>query len=145
MKISRASGATLAGSVLILVGAALILRAIPFWQALDSPLWQVLVPLLGLPLGAAKGVFILRRTAARMVARLETLPERFWIWRIYPAYFYPFVGVMIAAGVTVRVRFGESAPGVVAALYLGIGVALLSSGGPYFRAAHSARALTAES
>ena len=113
------------------------MRAIPFWRELDSTLWRVIVPLLGVSLGIAKGVFILRRTAARMITRLETLPEPFWIWQTYPVYFYPFLAVVITAGVAVRVRFGASAPGAVAGLYLGIGAALLSSAGVYFRAARS--------
>ena len=137
MKISRARGATIAGGLLLLAGTGLLLRAIPFWRALTSTTWRVIVPLVGLSLGIAKGVFILRRTAARMISRMETLPEPFWIWQTYPAYFYPLLGLMIAAGVTVRVRYGASAPGAVAGLYFGIGSALLSSCGTYFRAARA--------
>ncbi len=137
MKISRAHGATVAGSLLVLAGAGLIWRAFPFWQRLESPLWRVIVPLLGLVLGITKGVFVLRRTGARMIARMETLPEPFWIWKTYPAYFYPLLGIMIAAGVTARIQFGEDAPGPLAGLYFGIGSALLSSAGPYFRAART--------
>ena len=80
---------------------------------------------IGLVIGAAKGWFVLSKSAARTCAYIDRRPELDWFWLSLHPVLYILIPAMIGLGHFVRVTYGESMPGLVAALYLGISVALL--------------------
>ena len=143
MKLRRPGRALLGAAVCLFACLMLVWRALPMWSA-AGPLGHQLGWLaLGLGAGIPKGWFVIRRSSARIVARIEASPGPVWFWQTYPAYFYPLVGVMITAGVLVRRTFALSAPGAVFALYVGVGAALAVGSLPFFRAASRFRAARA--
>ena len=79
----------------------------------------------GLLLGAAKGWFVLSTSATRAFGYIDRRPECDWFWLSIQPIFYVLIPLMIGFGVFVRKTFGESTPGLVAALYIAVSVALL--------------------
>ena len=132
----------LLGGCAWLVGSVILLwRGAGFW--LDcyehSPglAWGVLAA--ALLIGGAKGIFVLRRSADRMLKHIESRPGKRPFWETWPLYFIPLVLLMIGMGVGIRMLWGpdgsiEYLPAVVSGIYLGIGAALFTSSWPYFAA-----------
>ena len=83
--------------------------------------------------GAAKGWFVLRRGAMRVLRHIEARPGRQTLAALYPRSFYPLLLLMVLFGVAIRAWLGETLPAIVAGIYLAVGAALLSSTVPYFR------------
>ena len=136
MNFDAPSRAFLAGAIWLMAGLLLIGRGLsPYWMevARGSLVEASLVLGLAMLLGAAKGRFVLRRTAERMLNHIERQPARLGLNTVYPLSFYPVLLGMICLGFAVRTFLGESFPAVVAGVYIGIGAALLASALPYFR------------
>ncbi len=136
MNLSAPSRALVAGAVWLAAGLMLLWRGLfPYWQgvARDSATEAFLLLVGAVLLGAAKGWFVLRRSAARVLHHIDGSPARAHLTTLYPRSAYPLLLGMILLGVTIRATLGETLPAVVAAVYLGIGAALLCSAAPYFR------------
>ena len=136
MMFSPSSRAFIAGAVWLLAGLLLIWRGLfPYWVEVAGDSFTHASLLLGGAglLGAAKGWFVLRRSAMRVLRHIDAQPGRQRLAALYPRSFYPLLLVMVLFGVGLRAWLGETLPAVVAGVYLGIGAALLSSTAPYFR------------
>ena len=90
----------------------------------------------GLAIGAAKGWFVLRRTAAKNLSRIGSLAEPTRPWQAFPPAFYPLIGLMVGLGVGIRLLARHGLPGghvTALGVYVAIGAALLGSSLPYWR------------
>ena len=136
MMFDAPSRAFIAGAVWLMAGLLLIGRGLfPYWVEVARGSYaeaSLLLAGAGL-LGAAKGWFVLKRTAMRVLSHIDAQPGRQSVVALYPRSFYPLLLVMVLLGVAIRTWLGETFPAVVAGLYLGIGAALVSSTAPYFR------------
>ena len=137
MSVTPKNRARFAGFVWLVGGTVLVWRGFPFWRrTLDaSAMIGIIVLAAALMVGTAKGIFVLRKSARRMITRIESRPGPRPFWEMYPIYFYPLIAVMIGSGILLRHYWGESHPAIIAGVYLGIGAALLSSAAPFFSAA----------
>ena len=137
MNLSPHTRALVGGIIWVLVGVFLIARGLfPYGaSALESaPAAAILWLVGGLLAGTAKGLFVLTRSAARMIGRIEARPHPAPFWQIYPPLFFLLIPIMIGFGILLRLLFGDSHPEVVAGVYVGIGAALIASSAPFFRA-----------
>jgi hypothetical protein len=131
----------LAGAIWLLVGAGLMTRAVLGHLLLASRLnasmgAMITAVALGLVVGAAKGRFVLARTALRNVDRIKALPEPRRPWQLFHPAFYLLIGLMMGMGIGIR-RFlisPESINGnlIYGGVLLGIGGALFVSSLAYF-------------
>ena len=120
----------------LLAGLLLIWRGLfPYWVEVARESYADAWLLLGGAslLGAAKGWFVLRRSAMRVLRHIDAQPGRQSLAALYPRSVYPLLLVMVLFGIAIRTWLGEMLPAVVAGVYLGVGAALLSSTAPYFR------------
>ena len=90
---------------------------------------------LGLVLGAAKGHFVLAKTADRHLRRIDTLPEPSPFWKVFPLYVIPLIGLMMGFGFWIKglAKAGTIGWCTAGAIYAGIGAALLGSALRYFK------------
>lgn len=126
----------LAGLIWGLVGVLLMLRGLaPYWLEIAEQSLGAGVALLAASLlvGWAKGWFVLRRAAGRIIAHIETQQHDGRLWNLYPPRLLVVIPLMVLLGVGLRAGFGDSLPALVAAVYLGIGAALMASALPFFR------------
>lgn len=126
----------MAGAVWLAAGLLLIWRGLfPYWMDVARESHADASLLLGgaILVGAAKGWFILRRGAMRVLRHIDSRPGRQRLAALYPCSVYPLLLVMVLLGVAIRAWLGETMPAVVAGVYLAVGAALLSSTAPYFR------------
>ena len=131
---SRRSLELLAAAVWIGVGAMLATRGgrmLLEHADAGGSVWGWLVG--GALLGAAKGKFVLSRSAARNRARIAEL-EAPRPWQVFAPRFWPLIGLMIGLGAGLRwlAASGYLGWGFVGGLYVGIGAALLASSRAYF-------------
>ncbi len=129
----------LAGSLWALVGLFLIVRgAVMYQTALDtqnaSQTALAVSITLSVLLGIIKGRFVLSKTARRNKSRIDSLEEPLKVHHVYTKSFYFLIAGMILLGVTLR-TFNEYLGGyvVVAAIYCGIGLALMVSSLVYWK------------
>ncbi len=130
---------TLAGSVWGLVGLFLVVRgAIMYQAALDtqnaSQTALAVSIAVSVILGTAKGRFVLSKTARRNKSRIESIEEPLKIRHMYAKSFYFLIIGMIGLGIGLRM-WNEYLGGyvVVAAIYCGIGLALMVSSLVYWK------------
>ena len=85
-------------------------------------------------IGGAKGKFVLTKTARRNKTRIDQLAEPLKAHQVYAKAFYFFIIGMMALGFLLR-NFNEYIGGyvVVAAIYCGIGIALMVSSLVYWK------------
>lgn len=131
---------TLAGSIWGLVGLFLVVRgAIMYQAALETQnATQTALAIsiaVSIIIGVVKGRFVLSKTARRNKSRIESIEGPLKIHHVYAKSFYILIAGMIALGVTLR-TFNEYLGGyvVVAAVYCGIGLALMVSSLVYWKA-----------
>ena len=137
MKISPLSLKAFAGVIWILVGGMLLMRSVPMVEAASEQSgWTTTIVSLvvGALLGAGKGRFVLSKTARRNRIRIEALTEAY-IWNVFTRKTWMLVVLMIGLGLLLR---GGAAAGwfswaPIAAVYAGIGAAMLVSSWAYFR------------
>lgn len=130
------SRAFIAGTVWLASGLLLIFRGLfPYWieVANESSAEASLLLCAAVLVGAAKGWFVLRRGALRVLRHIEARPGRQTLAALYPRSFYPLILAMVLFGIAIRAWLGETLPAMVAGIYLAVGAALLSSTAPYFR------------
>jgi len=129
----------LAGSVWGVVGLFLTARgAWMYQQAMteqQATQQAVIISIIvALIIGGAKGKFVLTKTARRNKTRIDQLAEPLKTHQVYDKAFYFFIIGMMALGFLLR-TFNEFLGGyvVVAAIYCGIGVALMVSSLVYWK------------
>lgn len=128
---------TLAGVIWVLVGGMLLTRSVPMVEsASEQSGWvtTIISLIVGAFLGAAKGRFVLSRTARRNRSRIEALPSAY-LWNVFTGKTWLLVVGMIGLGLLLR---GGAAAGwfnwaSIAGIYAGIGAAMLVSSWMYFR------------
>jgi hypothetical protein len=136
MTFDAPSRACIAGAVWLAAGLLLIWRGLfPYWvEVAHESFADASLLLCGATLvGAAKGWFVLRRGAMRVLRHIEARPGRQTLAALYPRSYYPLLLVMVLLGFAVRAWLGETLPAIVAGIYRAVGAALLSSTVPYFR------------
>lgn len=130
----------LAGSIWGLVGLFLMIRGAMMYQialetqnATQTALAIAIV--ISIIVGIAKGRFVLSKTARRNKSRIENIEGPLKVHHVYAKSFYFLIAGMILLGVSLR-TFNEYLGGyiVVAAIYCGIGLALMVSSLVYWKA-----------
>ncbi|MGE4158055.1 MAG: hypothetical protein AB7F75_03035 [Planctomycetota bacterium] len=137
--LTRRGLAVFAGVMWTAVGLMLLTRSV--FMVRDglnggtSPGKAFLLVGLGLVIGAAKGLFVLSKTADRHLRRIDTLPEPSPAWKVFPLYVIPLIGLMMGFGIWIRSLAKDGTIGwcSAGALYAGIGAALLGSALRYFK------------
>jgi hypothetical protein len=129
----------LAGSIWGLVGLFLIVRGAGMYQAaLDTQNATQTALMISIAIaviiGVAKGKFVLSKTARRNKSRIDGIEGPLKVHHVYAKSFYFFIAGMILLGVSLR-HFNEYLGGyvVVAAIYCGIGLALMVSSLTYWK------------
>ena len=130
---------TLAGSIWGVVGLFLIYRGVGLYelavQTQQATQQGIIISVIaGLIIGGAKGKFVLSKTARRNKLRIEKIESPLKFHHVYAKSFYLFIGLMIGLGFLLR--WGNEYLGgyvVVAAIYCGIGTALIVSSWTYWK------------
>lgn len=112
--------------VLVWLGAAsaLMVRSISFFDVVEESSSLALWIAVGAVIGGGKGWFVLSKSVRRNMSFIDRRPEKDWIWMSLHPVLYILIPVMIGMGMTLRHFYGESNPGLVGAVYLGISLAL---------------------
>jgi hypothetical protein len=125
LKISRITRKNLMVAIWAVVAGMLAYRGCTFLPDVEGTGDLVMWISIGLAIGAAKGWFVLSKSAARTCAYIDRRPELDWFWLSLHPVLYILIPAMIGLGEFMRETYGKSIPGLVAALYLGVAVALL--------------------
>ena len=128
-----------AGLIWIIVGIFLIYRGSGLYNLAvteqnTSKETIIISLILGIVLGIIKGKFVLSKTARRNRDRINQLTPPLKIHNIFSGSFYGFIAGMMALGFLLR-SFNTYLGGyvVVAAIYCGIGMALIAASYAYWR------------
>ena len=128
-----------AGLIWIIVGVFLIYRGSGLYNLAvteqnTSKETIIISLLLGIVLGIIKGKFVLSKTARRNRDRINQLTPPLKIHNIFSGSFYGFIVGMMALGFLLR-TFNAYLGGyvVVAAIYCGIGMALIAASYVYWK------------
>ena len=128
-----------AGLIWIIVGVFLIYRGSGLYNLAvteqnTSKETIIISLILGIVLGTVKGKFVLSKTARRNRDRIKQLTPPLKIHNIFSGPFYGFIAGMMALGFLLR-AFNTYIGGyvVVAAIYCGIGMALIAASYVYWR------------
>ncbi|MCF8720086.1 hypothetical protein [Nitrospina gracilis] len=131
---------TIAGTIWGLVGLFLLVRGIGMYflaiETQGSSQQAVFISLgAALLIGGVKGKFVLTKTARRNKDRIDNLEPPLKVHHVYAKPFYIFIAVMMGVGFMLR-AWNELLGGyvVVAAIYCGIGMALMVSSLVYWKA-----------
>lgn len=129
----------LAGAIWGLVGLFLLVRGIDMYllavRSQGSSQQAVAISLAAaLLIGGIKGKFVLTKTARRNKERIDKLPPPVKVHHVYAKPFYLFIAAMMGLGFVLR-NWNEYLGGyvVVAAIYCGIGIALMVSSLVYWK------------
>jgi len=129
----------LAGSIWGLVGLFLVIRGAGMYQAAletqNATQTALMISIaIAVIIGVAKGKFVLSKTARRNKSRIDSIDEPLKVHHVYAKSFYFLIAGMILLGVSLR-TFNEYLGGyvVVAAIYCGIGLALMVSSLTYWK------------
>jgi len=137
MKIASNRLKAVAGITWVLVGGMLLARSVPMVGAASQQSgWTTTIVSLvvGALLGAGKGRFVLSKTARRNRARIEALTDAY-IWNVFTPKTWLLVASMIGLGLLLRggAEAGWFSWAPIAAIYAGVGAAMLVSSWAYFR------------
>jgi len=123
----------LAGTLWVGAGALLSVRGGLMLGKTETTWGLALALTLGLIVGAAKGYYVLSRSARRNLRRIAAL-DKPKPWNAFTLRFLFLLGLMIGFGRMLRwlASEGHLPWGVVGGIYVGIGVALVVSAGAYF-------------
>lgn len=124
-----------------LVAAGLLARAAGFWalaRQRDGRSTALLGAILAgaVVVGWLKGTLILRRSAARNLARIARLPEPLRAWQAFTPGYVLLIAGMILLGVAIRAGAAQGWLGGWASalgIYVAVATALASSSTAYFR------------
>ena len=129
---------SIAGGLWCVIGVFLIFRGFNLYELADkeqhSTQASIILSLItSVLIGLAKGRFVLSKTARKNKARIYELEDPVHIHQIFSKPFYFLIPMMIGLGVLLR-YYNEYLGGyvVVAAIYCGIGMALIVSSRTYW-------------
>jgi len=124
-----------AAATIWLVGASILLvRGTGYIQGRS---WLIWVLALGLVLGVIKSRFILVRVATRAVARIRARGRASFLG-FYSLASWGFIALMMGGGIALRrivAHPGQIGAGIMGAIYIGVGTALLLADRVYWHAA----------
>lgn len=130
----------IAGGFWVFIGLFLIYRSAGLYQLAlseqqSTDLAIAISVITGMIIGGIKGKFVLIKTARKNRSRIDDLDGPLKMHQVFAAKFYLLIPAMILLGVLLR-TFNEYLGGyvVVAAVYFGIGMALMVSSIPYWKA-----------
>ncbi len=130
MQLGMAGRARFAFLLWFVMGSFLVWRGLGFREAAGDDASLALA--IGIALGVAKGLTVLRRSSRRIMSRIEAIPGKASVFSTFPPILALFIPLMIGFGWSLRHFWGESHPAVVLAVYTGIGAALIASSIPIF-------------
>jgi len=98
----------------------------------------IVYALIGLVVGAAKGFFVLSKSAKRNSDRIDRIEGPVRPWQVFALKFIPLIAVMIGMGLGIRFLAANTEVtwiswGGCGAVYVGIGAALFASSLVYFK------------
>ncbi|MBI2896434.1 MAG: hypothetical protein HYY06_22945 [Deltaproteobacteria bacterium] len=137
---TRRALSRIAGTVWCTGALVLLARSVAFFRIARDREHRstiALVAAVGLAaiVGLAKGAFVLRRSAARNLARIERLPEPVRPWQAFPPAYALLILFMVGLGIAVRFVAAQGWLGghiTALAIYVAVAVALASSSKRYF-------------
>jgi uncharacterized membrane protein len=136
--LSKNSLTSIAGGLWCVIGVFLIFRGFGLYQLAgkeqhSTQISIILSLITAVLIGLAKGRFVLSKTARKNKARIYELEEPVRIHQIFSKPFYFLIPMMMGLGVLLR-YYNEYLGGyvVVAAIYCGIGMALIVSSRTYW-------------
>jgi uncharacterized membrane protein len=129
---------SIAGGFWCVVGLFLLIRGFGMYQLADQEQHstQVAIILSGITaalIGLVKGKFVLSKTARKNKIRIHGLADPVSIHQIFAKPFYILIPMMMGLGVLLR-SYNEYLGGyvVIAAIYCGVGMALIVSSRTYW-------------
>jgi len=129
---------TIAGGLWCIIGFVLVIRGLSLYQLaeIEQHATEIAITISGIIaglIGLVKGKFVLSKTAHRNKNRIYNLDDPVGLQDIFSKPFYFFIPMMMGLGVVLR-SYNEYLGGyiVVAAIYCGIGMALIVSSRVYW-------------
>lgn len=129
---------TIAGGLWCVIGLFLIFRGFGLYQLAGQEQHSTQVAIIlsvitAIMIGLVKGRFVLSKTARKNKARIHGLEDPVQIHQIFSKPYYFLIPMMMGLGVLLR-SYNEYLGGyvVVAAIYCGIGMALIISSRTYW-------------
>ncbi len=129
---------SIAGGLWCIIGLFLIFRGFGLYQLAgqeqhSTQIAIILSVITAMLIGLVKGKFVLSKTARKNKARIHGLEDPVHIHQIFAKPFYFLIPLMMGLGVLLR-SYNEYLGGyvVVAAIYCGIGMALIVSSRTYW-------------
>jgi hypothetical protein len=133
----------IAGTIWVMVGLLLFYKARGLFQlaAQEQDVTQVVIfgsLLIGLAVGSLKGFFVLSKTARKIKLRIQSLSAPVKIHHTFAKPFYGLIAGMMFLGFILR-TMNEYIGGyvVVAAIYCGVGLALIIGSRAYWQSESS--------
>lgn len=118
-----------------LIGASILLvRGLGYIEGRSWHAWALAV---GLALGVLKSRYLLERVAASAVARIRTRGRAFFL-SFFSLRSWALVAVMMGGGIAIRqlvVAPGQIGAGILGAVYIGVGTALVLADRVFWHAA----------
>jgi uncharacterized membrane protein len=128
----------IAGGLWCIIGLMLVIRGFGLYQLaeMEQNATEIGIAISGIVagmIGLVKGKFVLSKTARRNKMRIHNLEDPVKLHNIFSKPFYFLIPMMIGLGILLR-TFNEYLGGyiVVAAIYCGIGMALIVSSRIYW-------------
>lgn len=136
MQVTRRQHIQHAALVWVLVGMMIAGRGLYWlWSDPRTHAYFPYILLVAVALGVAKGLAVLSKSANGTVARIQQLAERTPFWQMYSPATYLLVAGMMAIGIACRWAGAHwHVTSEVGALYLIIGIALISGSRTYWAA-----------
>jgi len=129
---------SIAGGLWCIIGLFLIFRGFGLYQLAgqeqhSTQIAIILSVITAVLIGLVKGKFVLSKTARKNKARIHGLEDPVHIHQIFAKPFYILIPLMMGLGILLR-SYNEYLGGyvVVAAIYCGIGMALIISSRTYW-------------
>ena len=138
MSLSKGSLIKIAGGLWCIIGLMLVIRGVGLYQLaeMEQHATEIAITISGILaglIGLVKGKFVLSKTAHKNKIRIHNLEDPVKLYNIFSKPFYFLIPMMMGLGILLR-SFNEYLGGyiVVAAIYCGIGMALIVSSRIYW-------------
>ena len=138
MGLSKGSLIKIAGGLWGIIGLTLVIRGFGLYQLaeMEQHATEIAITISGIVaglIGLVKGKFVLSKTALKNKIRIHNLEDPIKLYNIFSKPFYFLIPMMMGLGILLR-SFNEYLGGyiVVAAIYCGIGMALIVSSRIYW-------------
>jgi hypothetical protein len=138
LSLSKGSLIKIAGGLWCIIGLMLVIRGVGLYQLaeMEQHATEIAITISGILaglIGLVKGKFVLSKTAHKNKIRIHNLEDPVKLYNIFSKLFYFLIPMMMGLGILLR-YFNEYLGGyiVVAAIYCGIGMALIVSSRIYW-------------